>query len=69
MGPIVMKRGKVSAELKLDASKKYAVYPIALNGERREKLDMEFENGVMQINIDNGKLKNGAVAMFEIVAE
>jgi len=69
MGPIVMKRGKVRAELKLDASKKYAVYPIALNGERREKLDMEFENGVMQINIDNGKLKNGAVAMFEIVAE
>ena len=69
MGPVVMKRGKVRAELKLDASKKYAVYPIALNGARREKLDMEFENGVMQISIDNGTLKNGAVAMFEIVAE
>ncbi len=34
-----------------------------------QTLNMEFENGVMQINIDNGKLKNGAVAMFEIVAE
>lgn len=69
MGPVVVRRGKVSAELKLDASKTYKVYPITLNGERREKLDMEMENGVMYINIDNGKLKNGAVAMFEIIAE
>ena len=69
MGPVVMRRGKVSAELKLDASKQYEVYPITLNGERREKLDMTFENGVMQINIDNGKLKNGAVSMFEIIAK
>ncbi len=69
MGPIVMRRGIVRADLKLDASKKYAVYPIALNGARREKLDMAFEDGVMKIEIDNGKLKNGAVAMFEIVEE
>ncbi|MBQ6535140.1 MAG: hypothetical protein IJI37_08200 [Opitutales bacterium] len=68
-GPIVMKRGRVRAELKLDPSKKYAVYPIALNGERRERLEMEFKDGTMQINIDNGALKNGATAMFEIVAQ
>ena len=68
-GPIVMRRGKVRARLKLDASKKYSVYPIALNGARRERLDLKFENGVLEIDIDNGKLGNGAVAMFEIVAE
>ena len=68
-GPIVMRRGKVSASLKLDPSKKYSVYPLALNGERREKLDAEFADGVLNINIDNGKLKNGAVSMFEIAAE
>jgi len=64
-----MRRGKVSASLKLDPSKKYSVYPLALNGERREKLDAEFADGVLNINIDNGKLKNGAVSMFEIAAE
>ncbi len=68
-GPIAMRRGKVRARLKLDASKKYAVYPIALNGARRERLELGFENGVLEIDIDNGKLGNGAVAMFEIVAE
>lgn len=68
-GPVAMRRGKVRAQLKLDASKKYAVYPVALNGARRERLDLKFENGVLEIDIDNGKLKNGAVAMFEIVAE
>ncbi len=69
MGPVVMRRGVVRADLKLDASKKYAVYPITLGGLRREKLDMPMENGVMKIEIDNGKLKNGAVAMFEIVED
>ena len=68
-GPVVMRKGKVNAELKLDAAKKYSVYPIALNGERREKLDLEFAGGVLKIEIDNSKLKSGAVAMFEIVAE
>ena len=69
MGPVVMRRGKVRASLKLDTSKQYEIYPITLTGERREKLDMPVENGVMQISIDNGKLKNGAVAMFEIIAK
>ncbi len=68
-GPVVMRRGRVKAELKLDPSKKYSVYPIALNGERREKIDVEFKDGVMKLDIDNGKLKSGAVPMFEIVAE
>ncbi len=68
-GPVVMRRGIVRANLKLDSSKTYSVYPITLSGERREKLDIKFEDGVMKIEIDNGKLKNGAVAMFEIIEE
>lgn len=66
---IMLKNGIVKAELHVDASKKYAVYPLSLNGVRREKLEMPIVDGVMKIAIDNSKLKNGATTMFEIVAE
>ncbi len=68
-GPVVILNGKVEAELKLDSSKKYSVYPLSLTGVRREKLGMPIENGVMKISIDNSKLKNGSTSMFEIVAD
>ena len=68
-GPIVLLNGVLEAEVKLDKSKKYSVYPLALNGERREKLPFEFADGVMKIRIDNSKLKNGSTAFFEIAAE
>jgi hypothetical protein len=66
---IMLKKGIVKAELRVDDSKKYAVYPLSLNGVRREKLEMPVVDGVMKILIDNSKLKNGATTMFEIVAE
>lgn len=66
---IMLKNGIVKAQLRVNPSKKYAVYPLSLNGERREKLDMPVDNGVMNIEIDNSKLKYGATTMFEIVAE
>ncbi|MBE6411819.1 MAG: hypothetical protein E7036_04620 [Opitutales bacterium] len=66
---VILKNGIVKAELKVDASKKYAVYPLSLNGDRRERLEMPVENGVMKITIDNSKLKYGSTTMFEIVAE
>ncbi len=64
--PTLIKNGVLRATLKLDASKKYAVYPLALNGERREPISAKFENGILDINIDNSKLPNGATTMFEI---
>lgn len=65
----ILKNGIVNAELKVDSSKKYAVYPLSLNGDRREKLEMPVVDGVMKITIDNSKLKYGSTTMFEIVAE
>ena len=67
--PILMKNGILKAELKLDPAKKFAVYPLALNGLRREKLPLQFKDGILKIEIDNSKLPNGATSMFEIVAE
>jgi len=65
----MLKNGIVKAELRVDDSKKYTVYPLSLNGVRREKLQMPVVDGVMKISIDNSKLKYGATTMFEIVAE
>ena len=65
--PIVVQRGKIEAELRLAYGGKYEVRPVALNGERREKIPFEFADGVMKLKIDNSKLENGATPMFEIV--
>ncbi len=67
--PILLKTGKLKAELKLDESKKFALYPLALNGERREEIPTTFENGKLKIEIDTATLPNGATTMFEIVAK
>ncbi len=64
--PILIKNGVLRATLKLDALKKFAVYPLALNGERRAPIPTKFENGILDINIDNSKLPNGSTTMFEI---
>jgi len=68
-GPILIKNGILNAELKLDASKKFAVYPLALNGQRRAKISAQSENGTLKLNIDNSTLPDGSTVMFEIVAE
>ena len=64
--PILMMKSTMKAELRLDANAKYEVYPLAFNGERREKIPHVFEDGVMKIEIDNSKLPNGATPFFEI---
>lgn len=65
----ILKNGIVETELKVKPNTKYAVYPLSLNGDRRERLEMPVVDGVMKIKIDNSKLKYGSTTMFEIVAE
>ncbi|MBQ6535046.1 MAG: hypothetical protein IJI37_07725, partial [Opitutales bacterium] len=66
---ILLENGVVKAKLKLDPSREYEVYPLALDGTRREKLDMKVKDGVMEIEIDNSKLKSGSTSLFEIAAK
>ena len=68
-GPITLLNGIVKAEIKLDSNKKYAVYPLSLTGERREKIPFEFKDGCMILQIDNSKLKYGSTAFFEIAVQ
>lgn len=66
---MAVRRGRVCAELKLDPSKKFSVYALALNGERRGKVSAEFSGGALKLDIDNGAFANGAPTFFEIVSE
>lgn len=75
--PIIVRTGKLSAELKMPrkgffekllSSKKYSVYALKLNGERAEKIPFEISDGKMKIELDTSKLKEPAV-FYEIVEE
>ena len=69
-GPVALENGILKAEIALNPSAKYSVYPLAFNGERREKIPFKFDkDGIMTVSIDNSALKNGSTPFFEIVAE
>lgn len=66
--PILMRTGKLKAEIKLNPNKTYKFYPLSLNGERRAEIPCHFKNGILTIDLDTHKLPNGATSLFEIVA-
>jgi len=66
---LMLENGVVKAKLKLDPGREYEVYALSLDGARREKLDMKVKDGVMEIEIDNSKLKHGSTSLFEIAAK
>ena len=68
-GPICLKIGKLDALAKLASDKKFVMYPLHSNGERREKIYLQRENGFVKIDLDTSTLQNGTTVFFEIVAE
>ncbi|MBQ6534571.1 MAG: hypothetical protein IJI37_05315, partial [Opitutales bacterium] len=67
---VMLENGVVKAKLKLRADREYEVYPLSLDGTRREKLGLKVKDGVMEIEIDNSKLPGGlSTTMFEIAAK
>lgn len=68
-GPICLKVGKLDALAKLNPKKKFVMYPLHSNGERRERIELSRENDLIKIDLDTSKLQNGPTVFFEIVAE
>ena len=64
-----LQNGILKTKIKLNPDKKYKVYPLAFNGIRREEIPTEFKDGILNIQIDNSKLKHGSTPFFEVVAE
>ncbi len=67
--PILMKTGKLKASLKSRDGAELSLYALNLDGSRREKLPMTYENGSLTIDIDTGALKNGPTPFFELTAD
>ena len=69
LSPVRLKVGKLDALAKLLPNKKFVMYPLHSNGERREKIELERVDGAVKIALDTSKLKNGPTVFFEIIAE
>ncbi len=67
--PILMKLGKLKASLKVEKGAKYSIYPLCINGIRREKIPCQNRDGVLEISIDLAALPNGPTPLFEIAKE
>ncbi len=63
--PVLIETGKFSAELKVDPSKKFVIYPLKLTGERMAKLPLENKNGILKLDVDTTK---HTAVFFEIEA-
>jgi hypothetical protein len=46
-----------------------ALYALALNGERRERLPLTCENGRLKIHLDTATLKQGPTSFFELTVD
>ena len=68
-GPIVMRKGTISAELNSMPNKRYFLAPLAINGARREKIELPQKNGAAIIKFDNSVFNDGLTSIYEITAE
>ncbi|MFA6103989.1 MAG: hypothetical protein WC721_17505 [Victivallaceae bacterium] len=64
--PILMRTGKLNATLKSSAPDGMKLFALGMDGTRKENLPLKIENGLLKIEIDTAKLKNGATPFFEI---
>ena len=65
--PVLVRTAKLSAELKVDASKQFEVYALNMCGDRLQKLSFPVENGVMKIDLDTATLEKEPSVFYEII--
>jgi len=67
--PVLMRAGKLSATLRNADAEGMSLYALGFDGSRREKLPLTAEGGVVKIDLDTAKLKDGPTTFFELVNE
>ncbi|MBQ6534254.1 MAG: hypothetical protein IJI37_03720, partial [Opitutales bacterium] len=68
--PVRLRAAKLELLADLDKSKKFALYPLHSNGERRDKIaSVSAAGGKAKISIDTAALKNGPTVFFELAEE
>ncbi len=67
--PVLMKVGCLDATLQNAHGKTMTLYAIGLNGERRERLPLGWEDGRLKIHLDTASLKHGPTPFFELTVD
>ncbi len=67
--PVLMQTGKLEATLRNSNGAKMSLYALGLDGSRRERLPLAFEDGLLKIKLDTAVLKNGPTPFFELTDE
>ena len=67
--PVLMKVGRLDATLQNAHGKNMALYALGLNGERRQRLPLAWENGRFKIHLDTASLKHGPTPFFELTVD
>lgn len=67
--PVLMKTGKLDITLKNSNGWNMSLYALGLDGSRREKIPVQFANGLLKIDINTADLKNGPTPFFELAVK
>jgi hypothetical protein len=67
--PVLMKVGRLDATLQNAHGKNMALYAIGLNGERRQRLPLAWEDGRLKIHLDTASLAHGPTPFFELTVD
>lgn len=64
--PVLMQTAKLKALLQNNNGANMSLYALAVDGSRKEKLPLKYNNGKLEININTAALKNGPTVFFEL---
>ena len=67
--PVLMKVGRLDATLQNAHGKNMALYALGLNGERRERLPLAWEEDRLKIHLDTASLEHGPTPFFELTVD
>lgn len=67
--PVLIRGARISIRLKRSEGAKMALYSLALNGRRKERISLPYSGNDLLIGIDTKKLKEGPTTYFELVME
>ncbi len=67
--PTLTKVGRLDATLQNAHGKDMALYALGLNGARRERLPLAWEEGRLKIHLDTASLKHGPTSFFELTVD
>lgn len=67
--PVLLETGIFKGRLSMVPGRNFKLYPLSVNGMRREELPLSMCDGMLEFEIDTCKLPDGPTPFFELTAE